>query len=478
MNPTTDEADNHHNLAWTENGAAALKSTLSATVDFFGLGGALRSREGSEVTSLFSRAFAEDPLVALKTLFYLRDVRGGQGERKTFRACYQWLAKEHPEVALKNLHNVIEFGRWDDLFCARDTQLWEGGVLPLIHKEWTYEGNPSLMWKWLPSKNTSSKETRALADSVRSFLGVTPRAYRKKLSAKRAELKVVERDMCGRRWNQIDYSAVPSRAALIYRNAFEQHDPQRYRDFIQDVQEGRTTIHSGTLYPYDIVEKCFAGDESDTLDVLWKALPNYSPEDAGNGIVVADVSGSMSGRPMAVSVSLAMYISERNQGAFKNHFITFSDEPSLQRVEGETLMEKVQNLQAADWGMSTNLEAVFTLILDTAARLNLSAEELPARVYIVSDMEFNEACSAPEATLFQTIDAAYKAAGYSRPELVFWNVNARNTHSPVRFDEAGTCLVSGCSPSILTSLLSGSAASPAQVMLDTIGASRYNCVEV
>jgi hypothetical protein len=214
------------------------------------------------------------------------------------------------------------------------------------------------------------------------------------------------------------------------------------------------------------------------LDVLWKSLPNYSPEDAGNGIVVADVSGSMSGRPMAVSVSLAMYISERNQGAFKNHFITFSDEPSLQRVEGETLMEKVQNLQAADWGMSTNLEAVFTLILDTAARLNLSAEELPARVYIVSDMEFNEACSAPEATLFQTIDAAYKAAGYSRPELVFWNVNARNTHSPVRFDEAGTCLVSGCSPSILTSLLSGSAASSAQVMLDTICTNRYNCVEV
>lgn len=478
MSPPIDEADKQHNMARTENGAAALKSTLSATVDFFGLGGALRSRESSEVTSLFSKAFEEDPLVALKTLFYLRDIRGGQGERKTFRACYQWLAREHPETALKNLQNVIEFGRWDDLFCTQGTQLWEGAVLPLIYKEWGYGGSPSLMWKWLPSNNTSSRETRALADKVRSFLGVTPRAYRKRLSAKRAELKIVERDMCGRRWNQIDYSAVPSRASLIYRNAFEKHDPSRYQSFLEDVKEGRTTINTGTLYPYDIVEKCFAGDESETLDVLWNSLPNYSVEDTGNGIVVADVSGSMSGRPMAVSVSLAMYISERNQGAFKNQFITFSEQPSLQQVTGNTVMEKVQNLEAADWGGSTNLEAVFTLILEKANRLNLQSEELPERVYIVSDMEFNQACQSPEATLFQTMDAAYKAAGYKRPELVFWNVNARNTHCPVRFDEAGTCLVSGCSPSILTSLLSGGTASPVQVMLETINTNRYNCVEV
>ncbi len=416
--------------------------------------------------------------MALKTLFYLRDVRGGQGERKTFRACYHWLAREHPEIALKNLHNVLEFGRWDDLFCTQGTKLWEGGVLPLIHKEWGHGGSPSLMWKWLPSNNTSSKETRALAEKVRSFLGVTPRIYRKRLSAKRAELKIVERDMCGGRWNQIDYGAVPSRAGLIYRGAFEKHDPARYQSFLKDVREGRTTINSGTLYPYDIVEKCFAGYASETLDVLWNSLPNYSGKDTGNSIVVADVSGSMTGRPMAVSVSLAMYISERNEGAFKDHFITFSEEPSLQQVVGGTVMEKVQNLKAADWGMSTNLEAVFTLILDTAKRLKLQTEELPERVYIVSDMEFNQACQSPEATLFQTIDAAYKVAGYSRPELVFWNVNARNTHCPVRMDEAGTCLVSGCSPSILTSLLSGTTMSPVQIMLETINTNRYNCVEV
>jgi hypothetical protein len=334
------------------------------------------------------------------------------------------------------------------------------------------------MWKWLPSNNTSSSETRALAENVRSFLGITPRAYRKRLSAKRAELKVVERDMCGGRWNQIEYASVPSRAALTYKNAFEKHDPQRYGSFIEDMREGRTTINSGTLYPYDIVEKCLAGDQSETLDVLWRALPNYQDGETSNGIVVADVSASMSGRPMAVAVSLAMYISERNSGAFKDRFITFSQEPSLQQVAGGTVLEKVQNLKDADWGWSTDLESVFTLLLDTAVRLQLPAGELPDRDYIVSDMEFNEACNAPEATLFQTIDAAYQAAGYTRPALVFWNVNARNTHCPVRYDQAGTCLVSGCSPSILQTLLSGSAMSPVQVMLETINTTRYNCVEI
>jgi hypothetical protein len=474
----TPETDTSSNLTTTENGAVALKSSLSATLDFFGLGGALRSQEGEEVLRIFSKAFEEEPLVAVKTLFYLRDVRGGQGERKTFRTCFQWLAMEHPEIALKNLPNVLEFGRWDDLFCTQGTPLWEGAVLPLISKEWSHAGSPSLMWKWLPSINTSSRETRALADRVRSFLGVSPRTYRKRLSAKRAELKVVERDMCGRRWKQIDYAAVPSRASLIYRNAFGKHDPERYQEFLQMVQEGRTTIHAGTLYPYDIVEQYFAGDESQTLELLWKALPNYAAGHVGNGIVVADVSGSMSGRPMAVSISLAMYISERNRGAFKNHFITFSEKPSLQQVVGETLMEKIRNLKSADWGLSTNLEAVFTLILDTATTSRLPAAELPERVYIVSDMEFNMACGAPGATLFQTIDAAYRAAGYKRPELVFWNVNARNTHLPVRFDESGTCLVSGCSPSILSSLLSGNSLSPVDVMLETLNSQRYSCVQL
>ena len=465
-------------MTTTENGAATLKSTLKNTVDFFGLGSALRSREEADVISLFSKAFAEDPLVAVKTLFYIRDVRGGQGERKTFRTLFKWLAKEYPQVAIKNLLNVVEFGRWDDLYCTRGTSLWNTYVLPLFQFEWFKTGAPSLIWKWIASENASSKETKKIASEIRTFLGVSPRTYRKTISAKRAELDIVERKMCSNNWDQINYKGVPSKAALNYKDAFEKHDEVRYQQFIEDVKSGKTTINAGTLYPYDIVEKCFAGDDSSTLDVLWNSLPDYTNGDISNGLVVADVSGSMSGRPMAVSISLAMYISERNKGAFKDFFITFSETPTLQKVVGNNIRERVANLSRADWGMSTNLESVFNLILDSAVENSIPASEMPSKLYIVSDMEFNEALRYPDLTLFQNIDTAFKAAGYERPELVFWNVNAKNTHTPVRFDDAGTCLVSGCSPSILTSLLNGRIVSAEQVMLDTINVSRYDVVKI
>ena len=324
MSTLIDAIENKQNRTITENGAATLKSTLKSTVDFFGLGAALRTRTEEDVISLFSKAFSEDRLTALKTLFYIRDVRGGQGERKTFRTCFAWLAKEYPEVAVKNLNNVVEFGRWDDLFCTRGTNFWNQYVLPMIKNEWEINNTSNLFYKWLPSQNASSTLTKQIASEIIKHLGITPRTYRKTLSQKRAELDVVERKMCSNEWSAINYKGVPSKAALNYKDAFKKHDQVRYDQYIADVKAGKTTINAGTLYPYDIVEKCFANDNSSTLDVLWNSLPNYAGDDHSNGIVVADVSGSMSGRPMAVSISLAMYISERNKGAFKDRFITFS----------------------------------------------------------------------------------------------------------------------------------------------------------
>jgi hypothetical protein len=477
MNALLTAIENKQNRTLTENGAATLESSLKHTLDFFGLAGALRSRTEQDVVSLFSKAFAEDALTAVKTLFYFRDARQGQGERKTFRTCLNWLAQEYPQVVIKNVNNVIEFGRWDDLYSIRGTPLWKTLVLPMFEVEWEKE-ETSLMWKWIASENTSSKQTRTIATEIRSFLGVSSKVYRKTISARRAQLDVVERKMCSNSWNQINYKGVPSKAALNYKNAFTKHDKVRYANFIEQVKTGKTTINAGTLYPYDIVSKCLKHDDSSTLDVLWTSLPNYMEGDAGNGIVVADVSGSMAGRPMEVSISLAMYIAERNNGAFKNTFITFSEKPSLQKIIGNNIREKVSHLSRADWGMSTSLESVFNLILDTAKDNNIPSSELPSKLYIVSDMEFNQACSDPNATLFETIDGAYEDAGYQRPELVFWNVNARNNQCPMRFDESGTCLVSGCSPAILTSLLAGKIISPEQVMFNAINVERYQTVVV
>jgi hypothetical protein len=477
MSLLIDHITNKQNVTTTENGAVTLKSSLKATVDFFGLGGALRTRTDEDVISLFSKAFAEEPLVAVKTLFFIRDCRSGQGERKTFRTIFNWLSKEYPEVAIKNLENVVEFGRWDDLYSTRGTDLWKSHVLPMIQNEWFKSGTPSLGWKWFASNNTSSKETRTIAEEIRSFLGISPRTYRKTLSEKRKELDIVERKMCSNDWNKINYKGVPSKAALNYKDAFDKHDHVRYQQYIQDVKAGKTTINSGTLYPYDIVEKCFACDDSTTLDVLWNNLPDYKNGDASNGIAIVDCSGSMAGRPMAVAISLGIYISERNNGLFKDHFITFSEIPTLQKVIGNNIREKVSHLQRADWGMSTNLEAVFNLILDTAQENNIPASEMPTKLYITTDMNFDVACN-PSLTLFQTIEEKYKEAGYVRPDIVFWNVNARNTQTPVRFDDNGTCLVSGCSPSILKSLLNGNILTAEQVMLDTINVKRYDIVKV
>lgn len=483
MTTLLNELKKEQSQTLTENGAATFNTTLNANLDFFAMGASLRERNEVEVILLFSKAFAEDKLIALKNLFYIRDIRGGQGERKTVRTCLKWLANNYPSAVSANMSNIIHYGRWDDLFSLKGTKVWQD-VLAIVKNKWFFDTTVDLFWKWMPSNNTSSKEARKLAEEFTKHLGISPRTYRKRLSEMRQKLKIVERNMCAKEWNQINYPAVPSRAALNYSKAFLKNDHARYTQYLSDVKSGKTKINAATLYPYDVVAKAWdynlvnPPENASTLDALWNALPNYMPDDHGNGLVVADVSGSMSGLPMQVSISLAMYISERNKGIFKDHFITFSEKPQLQTVTGSTIAEKVGHLMRADWGMNTNLEAVFDLILKKAVDAKIPANEMPDKVYIISDMEFDVAAKNPQSTLFDIIDSNYNSAGYIRPELVFWNVNSRNNNTPVRFDQRGVCLVSGCSPAILTSLLGGDIESPQHLMLSTLNVERYERVIV
>lgn len=471
MNTLINNLEKVQNYTLTENGALTNISTLSHTLDFFGLGAAMRQRTEKDIISLFRKAFGEDKLIALKTLFYTRDIRGGQGERRAFRTILKWLGDNYPKVVEKNLGNIVEYGRYDDLFVLENTKVWDS-VLNFWKKEWNegFEKN-SLIFKWSPSSNTSSKETRRLAKVLYSALGLSEREYRQTLSHMRKKIGVVEPLMCAKEWDVIEYSKVPSKASLIYKKAFDKNDHKRYQKFLTKVEDGESKINAGTLYPYEIVEKVFNGDNDKTLDLLWKALPDYVDGNPHNGIVVADVSGSMSGRPMAVSISLAMYFAERSKGQFANRFITFSNNPKLQKVVGNNIREKVLNLSRAQWDMSTNLQSVFNLILSTALEYKVPQSDMPDSIYIVSDMEFNQACN--HRTNLEVIRDKYKNAGYKIPNLVFWNVNARNDQTPITKDDSGTCLVSGCSPSILKTLLSGKVISPVDVMLDTINSDRY-----
>ena len=263
------------------------------------------------------------------------------------------------------------------------------------------------------------------------------------------------------------YSAVPSQASRIYKNAFKEHDETRYEAFIEKAEKGEVKINAGTLYPHQIY-KSVQEDYSKTLEALWVQLPDYTQ--GKNALVVADVSGSMSGDPMAVSVSLALYFAERNKGQFKDHFITFSGNPRLQRVVGQNLRSKMNSIETAEWQQNTNLQAVFDLILNTALQNNTSKEEMPETIYIISDMDFDSACDT--RTNFEVIKAKYEQVGHKIPNLVFWNVDARSGKNlPTQQNENGVALVSGFSPVIFKMAVENK--TPEQVMLDTINSERY-----
>ncbi len=448
----------------TENLAVTFIRSGSNLLDFYAQAGAMRKNPAMAL-DLFKKAFAEDRQSALRILFYLRDVRGGQGERELFRKCLEWLGSNYQEVFEKIVDHISEYGRWDDALFDNDKCF---SILTDQLRKDQESDKPSLLAKWLPTINASSKKTREKARFLADKLGLTEIAYRKLLRSLRQKIKTVEELMSARKWSDINYSIVPSQAARIYRNAFKKHDEQRYNAFIKKAEKGEAKIQSGTLYPYQIYVSV-QNNYSRTLEALWNQLPDYTQDK--NALVVADVSGSMEGQPMSVSVSLALYFAERNKGQFKDHFITFSGEPRLQRIVGSTLLDKMNSIEQSEWEMNTNLQAVFDLILNTAIQNDTPENELPKTIYIISDMEFDDACEG--RTNFEVIKQKYAEAGYTMPNLVFWNVDARSGKNlPVQKTEKNVALVSGFSPSIFKIAVEGK--TPEQVMFETINSERYS----
>lgn len=452
----------------TENGAVTFTRSGSACLDFYAQAGAMR-KNPEQALELFIKAFSEDRLTAVKILFYLRDVRGGQGERSLFRTCLEWLGVNESEVFDKIVALVPEYGRWDDLFFDNEK------CFDLIDKQLEADCNtdrPSLLAKWLPTINASSDKTRAKAQFMAGKLGWSEISYRKLIRDIRKKIGIVEATMSANKWEDINYSTVPSQASRIYKNAFAKHDEKRYSKFIEKAEKGEVKINASTLYPYQIY-KSVQTDYSKTLEALWNQLPDYTQ--GKNALVVADVSGSMSGDPMSVSVSLALYFAERNKGQFKDYFITFSGKPTLQKVTGKTLRDKMRGIESAEWEMNTNLQAVFDLILDTAVENKTPASELPETIYIISDMEFDSACEVH--TNYEVVKSKYHASGYKVPNIVFWNVDARSGKNlPAQKDEAGVALVSGFSPVIFKLAVENKNAE--EVMLETINSERYSKIVI
>lgn len=450
--------------AVTENGMPAHTSSTDACLDLFGTLGSARGWEEKHILGAFTRALAEDPLLAMKILFWARDIRKGAGERRVFRVCLDYLNNNHREYLDKNIHLVPEFGRWDDLF-----ELNNDLVLFEIKK--ALENKNGLVSKWLPRKN-------AFANKVRNALGLTPKAYRKLIVGLS---NTVEQLMCAGEWDKIEYSHVPSQAMLKYRTAFFKHDSERFQEFLDNVKAGKTKINAGAMFPYqlyDAVASAHNVNSVGAVEAQWAALPNFLEGSAERVLPVCDVSGSMSNTayssvtPMSVSVSLGLYISERNLGIFKDAFITFSTKPSIQYLKGN-LVSRCLQLRKAHWEMNTDLEATFKMLLDAATKNQVAPEDMPTMLLIISDMQFDRCVNKPKAAATGMIRKMYKKAGYNVPKLVFWNVNARVDQMPVLEDEGNTAIVSGCSPSILKSVLSGEVLDPVRLMLKTVNSERY-----
>lgn len=470
---------------FTANGAKTLDKSGSKVLDFYSTGAAMRTRSDSDVLKAFLDAFAEDALLALKTLFYLRDVRGGQGERKVFRTCLKQLASNNPASFVSNMENVVKFGRWDDLFVAFDTRS-EASMLSFVKTQLGKDSRAkeasklSLLAKWMPSINTSSSETRSLAHKFVKYFGISSKKYRQTLSKLRAKLNVVETLMSSDEWSTINFEHVPSKANLLYKKAFSKHEPTRYTEFIKAVQSGEKKINASTLFPYEIVRDADGyGVDKNALDALWQSMPDYLKENPHNGLVLPDVSGSMSGLPIQVSVSLAIYFAQRSQGFFKNHFLEFSSTSKLVRIDHTNIVDAWNQVRrSTTWCGSTDLQSAFDAILTAAVKNKVPQKEMPDILYIISDMQFNSACTSNSKTNFEVMKAKYKAAGYRMPVVCFWNVNATSNQSPVSKDENGTIMVSGCSPSIFSQVVSGKSVTPYEFMLQTLEKERYSSVVV
>jgi hypothetical protein len=472
------------NTTETDNGAKAYKSTLDFNVDLFGKISASRENP-DEITALYLNALEQDPETALRILFNSRDIRGGQGERKVFRHLLLNTPLHFRSVIIPL---VPIYGRWDDLFVLDGCLDWKR-VLDFIASTLNADNDPevrkpSLLAKWMPSINASSKVTKALGRQFAKHLGLSEKEYRILLSNLRKKIELVEHKMCSNKWSEIDYSKIPSRAGLMYRKSFIKHDLERYNNFMRSAIKHENKVNASTLYPYDIAEQfglnCFSSSNLDpteelALEVMWQNLPDYMEGKTFNGLVVADTSGSMAGRPISVSVSLAMYIAERNSGVWKNKFITFSESPEIQTIVGETIGQKIRNLSKAEWGYNTDLIAVFKNILKAAKADNVAPSDMPEKIFIVSDMQFDQACQSNNKTNFEQIKKNYAKFGYNVPQLVFWNVNGAS-NVPMTVHDTGTCLVSGCSPSVLKAVLQGDIISPLDIMRQAVYTERYDLV--
>ena len=485
------------NYTRTLNGALTHGSTGDACLDLFSVAGGMRYRSSADVIRMFELAYIEKRELAMKLLFHIRDIREGIGERKMFRTLLRHVAFKWPGSARKNVRLIAEYGRWDDLLCLYKTpaqkqmveviraQLEKDLAAADRREAGDVDAPISLLAKWLPSSNASSHKTQKMGRWMAKQLGMEERDYRKMLSRLRAHSCVTERYLTRKSLQKINYEAVPAGAMLKYRSAFARSDAEGFSGYLEDVRNADKTMHADTLFPYQIIKpilknyrpwRGFGQQEAAGMDVLEALWDSQSMEIAQeNAIAVVDTSGSMyccDMRPITMAAALGLYFAERCRGVFHGHMITFETKPHLIKIHGKTLEEKLNYMLRQNWAGSTNLEAVFDLLLDTAIRTGARQEEMPGAIYIISDMEFNVAFRDPNKTVYDNARERYQAHGYQLPAVIFQNVNSWQMNAPVRANTRGAALCSGAGTASFKHKFDGNV-TPMSHMMRVLMSDRY-----
>ena len=504
-----------NNLTFTENGANALKSTTSAVLDLFVKAPSMlkpNEKDIEELKSLIRTAIEEDPQLTLKCIFYLGDIREGAGVRKVFTESIRLLAEEYPKMLKFVLPQIPEFSRWDVLVKALLYTDFEDAITEIIRYQLESDLEstaPSLCAKWLPSPSSSSKNTRKLGRRLSHLLNFSGKKltgdpdvdkeikkedniiFSKILTRLRKDLNIVEHYIATIDYDKIDYSKVPSVALNRYQSLFLKYDKARFMKWVYEAAEGKAKINSKRLYPFEIIknildnslhflyirnENRISMSKAFLADAQWKNMEDVIEGKELNWLVMADVSGSMEDYdniPIATSIATAIYCAEKTQGVFHNKFMTFSKKPEIVDIKGDTICEKVENAYRANWGVNTDLEKAFDLILEVAVNNKLKQEELPQTLLIISDMEFDEARgqyyyhdNEDSKTLFKEIQEKFNKYGYEMPTCVFWNVNA-DVKFPVDSEEKGCILLSGYSNNNFRALLGADLIQEEPHLIDT-----------
>ena len=465
-----------------------------AAVDFYGKSNSNhhfystdRTMDAVEALRLFITSYEEDPLYTMKWLMYARHIKLGLGERDIFRMMLTKIGDLHPEMALQFIigTELWNYGRWDDvlrIFFDTTSTILHDGLGEVISNQFRRDvigcslgDSISLLAKWMPSNNTSSKQKRSESVILQSLLHLNAREYRKILSRLREHLEVVDRKASLNQWNDINYNHVPSKANLKYRQAFLKHDEERRKAYLTSLQKGdeAVKINANSMFLYDIVQAYveksgYWGEilksHDETLEQLWKA--QEAPKGYEDILIIRDGSASMcqqltgnsSVTALSVADSIALYCAQHNKNeSFKNRFITFSNRPQMVDISMcQTLRDKLRRLHRFDDYSNTDIEATFDLILDTAVKNHLPQEELPSSCLIISDMQFDQATKHEDnTTVIESCRQKFESLGYTMPRLIFWNVSvyAHNT-IPVQMHPSGVILVSGFSKSIVDMVVS------------------------